>query len=558
MPNPKSTLFPRRKADDSGDELVEIAAPATSTSGLIGQTTDSGGTTTPVSFTMGPNMAVVGSTLRSYMMECTVSPTGGDYTTLGAALAAGKRHIFIRNGTYTETGENTITNCSIVGESRDGVIIDVDSTTSDRFLLGAGPIEIRNVTFRGPSGGTDYLIESTSTVSIAYLVMNNVTFKWGGFTAFTDAATCYVNVTDCAFDIGTNTSSGFYFDSSGSVPAGNFQKIAFVNNVVKKPFTLATTGTASYVKIQSFGTEIWVIGNKMLDLGGGGDVPYGIKLTGSGSITRMLVCNNSVGFTGLTYGVHMTNPLNSTVANNEIDVHGGTTGIYLISGASQADSPCHVISGNNLENGQANGIEIGNNTTFVNIVGNAFRRNNTCLILFGGTGVNHVNVAGNANFTNPGDVVAPVFVFGSRGAIVNIAEDNHGLRPTEVSVLRRFKNTSGGSLAIGTLVVLKSVAAGDEMTTTTTVGDPKVVGVLVETTANNSTGHVLTKGKTTVLKVDGTTDIAVGDYLSTFSTAGLAAKASSGDTAFAIALEAYTADDGNGVIDALLISPQKI
>jgi len=70
--------------------------------------------------------------------------------------------------------------------------------------------------------------------------------------------------------------------------------------------------------------------------------------------------------------------------------------------------------------------------------------------------------------------------------------------------------------------------------------------------------RVLQLGKTNLMKVNGTTDIAVGDFLCTFTTAGISAKAAPGDMAFAIALEAYTANDSSGVIDALLISPRKI
>ncbi|MDD5065227.1 MAG: hypothetical protein PHQ35_10785 [Phycisphaerae bacterium] len=68
---------------------------------------------------------------------------------------------------------------------------------------------------------------------------------------------------------------------------------------------------------------------------------------------------------------------------------------------------------------------------------------------------------------------------------------------------------------------------------------------------------VQTLGKTTLLKVDGTTDIAIGDFIGTFTTAGIGMKCSAGDMAIAIALEAYTTDDSAGVIDALLITPRK-
>jgi len=136
--------------------------------------------------------------------------------------------------------------------------------------------------------------------------------------------------------------------------------------------------------------------------------------------------------------------------------------------------------------------------------------------------------------------------------------DNEGAMPTEEHKLITVKNQSGGDLVQGDVVVLKTTAAGNEVTTTTTAGDPLVFGMVDETIANGASGHVLIRGKTTALKVDGTVDIAVGDLLSTSTTAGVAKKAASGETAFAVALEDYTADDANGIIDALLIAPRYV
>lgn len=136
--------------------------------------------------------------------------------------------------------------------------------------------------------------------------------------------------------------------------------------------------------------------------------------------------------------------------------------------------------------------------------------------------------------------------------IVPVTGTGSGSTTTERSVRRMF-NTSGGSLAVGDIVVYKSATDGDEITTTTTAGDSKVFGMMLTTSANNTYDYVLTEGYTKVLKVNGTTDIAVGDYLSTFTTAKIAKKASAGETVFAIALEAYTTDDSSGVIDAYIL-----
>ena len=123
----------------------------------------------------------------------------------------------------------------------------------------------------------------------------------------------------------------------------------------------------------------------------------------------------------------------------------------------------------------------------------------------------------------------------------------------------RMKNTSGAGVVAGDLCVLKAVAAGDEVTTTTTGGDNQLLRgggfMALETIANTASGRFLRLGFTNALKVDGTTDIAIGDRLTSFTAAGITKKAAVGDPYFATALEAYATNDSLGVIDAILTSP---
>jgi hypothetical protein len=122
-----------------------------------------------------------------------------------------------------------------------------------------------------------------------------------------------------------------------------------------------------------------------------------------------------------------------------------------------------------------------------------------------------------------------------------------------------MKNTSGATINAGNVVTHKStVAAGDEITTTTAASDNLVFGVANAAISNDAYGYIQVSGKTTLLTVDGTTDIAVGDFITTYTTAGIGAKAGAGGLAIAIALEAYTADNSSGVIDALIIEPRRL
>lgn len=138
----------------------------------------------------------------------------------------------------------------------------------------------------------------------------------------------------------------------------------------------------------------------------------------------------------------------------------------------------------------------------------------------------------------------------------NYREIGGMIRPRTVVIMQ---NTQGSGMVIGDVVVIAGVVDVDEVTHTTTGGDDKVYGVVVDDTiADDAFGAILTEGECAVVKVNGTDDIAVGDFLSTYTTAGIAKKAAAGDMAFAIAREVYTTNDSAGEIKALLIAPRKV
>lgn len=231
------------------------------------------------------------------------------------------------------------------------------------------------------------------------------------------------------------------------------------------------------------------------------------------------VAGNTIQDCGI--GIRINSGSHNSITGNTIENSTGN-GIVLTKHANGGISENNVITGNVIVNSGSNGIE--------EITGNA----NSNLIIGNrilGSTTNDITILG--TFTQAYD---------------NFTEKNYHEKKIHV-----YKNTSGGQLVEGDVVVLKSVATADEITTTTTIGNEYVVGIVLETIAIDGTGNVLLKGKTTALKVDGTLDISIGDYLTTFSTAKIAKKAELGDTVFAIALEAYIADDSNGIIDAILI-----
>jgi len=222
-------------------------------------------------------------------------------------------------------------------------------------------------------------------------------------------------------------------------------------------------------------------------------------------------------------------------ANNYVD-NGNHNALDIIGSGS-------IVTGNNFIGG-------GNAIDFLSSMDN---------IVFSGNNIpdnGDINISSGAR----GNIISNNFIDGNltNNSVGNTIVNNLPRGSIDEVVCHYMKNTDGDAIVAGDVVILKAVAAGNEVTHTTTGGDDKVFGMAVESIANTAYGYIQVLGKTTLLKVDGTDDIAIGDYLSTFTAEGIAKKAAAGDMAFAIALEEYATDDSAGVIDALLITPRKV
>ncbi|HPB32299.1 MAG TPA: NosD domain-containing protein, partial [Candidatus Sumerlaeota bacterium] len=115
--------------------------------------------------------------------DAVVAPSGGDYTTLQAALAANKKTILVRNGTYTLDSDIEITQSGtvIIGESRDGVIFDCNNTAfgikAEYYgLSGGGTITIPNGGSTVTGTGTSWVTQ-LSDISRAYIRLGDVWYK---------------------------------------------------------------------------------------------------------------------------------------------------------------------------------------------------------------------------------------------------------------------------------------------------------------------------------------------------------------------------------------------
>ena len=115
-------------------------------------------------------------------------------------------------------------------------------------------------------------------------------------------------------------------------------------------------------------------------------------------------------------------------------------------------------------------------------------------------------------------------------------------------------NDSGSAVARGDLVMLDAAKGRNYFDTSTGGDDDQVFGMAAEAIADGARGKIQTYGPTKYLKVDGTDDIAVADFISSFTAAGIGQKGTIGSgNCIAIACEAYTTNDSAGVIDAFLL-----
>jgi len=295
-----------------------------------------------------------------------------------------------------------------------------------------------------------------------------------------------------------------------------------------------------------------------------------ISVSYNNSITGNTISKNPAGIT-------LSNSNGNTISDNTCCEQDGGSGISL------AVSSNNVIKGNVCRKNRDHGIEIG--TSHHNLIsGNYCYENqqkgygtadniylsasdynhilgNTCrkgaLATFPAYGINISTSTCDKNMVKDNDLydAGATANLNDAGTLTQVEDDNRGIEITQIKMYRTLKNTSGGQLVAGDVVILKAVAAGNEFTTTVTIGDDNVYGMVAETIAIDASGYVLVKGKTTVLKVSGETAIAIGDLLCTHDSAGIAQKAGAGAQAFARALEAYAVADHNGIIDAYINSP---
>jgi hypothetical protein len=475
-----------------------------------------------------------------------VAASGGDHTTLGAAITASSAGdtIWIKNGAYAEGAITTsLADISIIGANPEKTVLTFSGAVSItganvtvqgiKFIMGAN-------NFTMSTGAGQRLLNCNFTMSSG--VINAVKSDYGLM-----QGNRFIGSSSVAASIdiqGGNKNVRIvnnYFElrvaNAGELITWNQTNSTFSNNTVYVP--AAPGGTGAWL-FKCAGSYCTMSGNAFSQNSTSADVP-GVTITGG---------TNS--FTG--------NTLSSLINNGSLKVSNGNntiTGntIYNPNSAGKAIDIAgsdHIITGNYMQGGGSTSVGITINTTRQrNIISS--NRIDTF-----GTGINIPSSASSILNIISGNAYLNCTTFVTDAGLGTFVGNSPDLTVMDNKQCFYMKNTSGSTVAAGNIVTHKAVAAGDEVTTSTTAGDNKVFGIAQSSTTTGNFGYIQTTGRTTLLTVDGTTDIAIGDFISCFTTVGIGQKALTGHTAIAIALEAYTANDSSGVIDALLIPPRLI
>jgi hypothetical protein len=477
------------------------------------------------------------------LYESIVATSGGDYTTLSAALTAGKTRIFVRDGTYAETAGFTsnTANVFIRGESRNGTIIQINSNNSS---WNGNNVVLENLTLQSIGAASFIMNGDYCTIRDCYLektstsgTIINIGANNGIFQNNVIVSTTSRTVAVALFSQRNVIQNNWWYITRGPTGTTGVVRLAAAQCKLDGNFFYATGPNNNYNMVSIEATDCSVtdnIFNGYTSGTGGIDCVYAI----SGADRAHIEGNKQL------YGTSLVK-----VNAADVNIVGNSTEYARSAVIFESSATAGTITGNTFTNGN-NGI-VSSSAAISNVVvsGNTFKGQATYWLDLGSTAATNWTITGNN---------VPVDKLNGSAYLDFTIQHNIGLTSPQESLVVRMKNTSGATINAGEVVTWKAVANGDEVTTTATAGDDKVFGVANQAITSTSYGYIQTLGKTKLLKVNGTTDIAIGDPLTTFTTAGIAAKAAAGDMVFAYALEAYTTDDSNGVIDALIINPRLI
>lgn len=512
------------------DNAEKVLVTARSTDTLTITRAQGGTTAQTVTTAFRISNAVFTADVNTY--DAVVGPYD-DYTTLGAALTAASNGwtILVKPGSYTEVAITcALLNITIIADGATLAFATTSFTTTGnnwrmiggKYTFSTGSMNITTnsnlimtqVVVNASSSGTIIVSGTGAKISASEFTSTNTAnqnhMTFGGNNAVFSGN--YVSDWASRTAIGSTEFSGQYQSITGN---------SFTNSGAVAKFIYVSGGNQSFTNnaIQdAYGCS------QLICLGGG-------SITCSGNAIKTI--------TG--YAIYSNGGLCSITGNM---IQTGSTNCIAV-GLAAGNETCtgNRIYCANATNSIGVEVSVGGDT----VSGNSF---STCLTGIKITTGSGTIVEGNALAS----CATPINDAGTATTIMN-----NGL--SGVLFDKRFhymRNTSGATINAGNIVTFKAVTTGDEVTTTVTASDPLVYGMAAANIANNAQGYIQVSGKTAILTANGTTAIAIGDFLTTHTVAGIVKKAITGDIAIAISMEAYAVADSNGVLDALLITPRKL
>lgn len=269
--------------------------------------------------------------------DAVVAGSGGDYTTLGAAITAGKKRIFVRSGSYTES--NIVLNGDehIVGESRDAVILNLQSNSSltlaNNSIIeslgftnwvnngvrsnGSTDNAILNCRFEATTTGVAVRLGGCSRVRLSGCIFNNSTANSPTANWITDGSSTFFTGL-----IYQNFFQGLY-QQVMSITQGSLFR--FGQNYCQS--TYSQNGTFNFVDVnQSTLTSLHdcSIENNYFGTDSAATATAGIRLN---KVQHLSVRNNNLSVSSSAIAIKLTGSTNCLVSGNY--VIRGNTGVSL-------------------------------------------------------------------------------------------------------------------------------------------------------------------------------------------------------------------------------------
>jgi parallel beta-helix repeat protein len=341
--------------------------------------------------------------------DAIVATSGGDYTSLYEALQDGKTSIFVRNGTYTVYSNLILAsdNITIVGESRDGVILNCGGSVSTCFNAQGDTLNYTDGTVTIANGS--YTVTGTGTAWLAnaaageYILLGSDWYQIKGVTSDTelDVARTYwgQNITNATYKIAAmlsnlhienmtiKTKTAIYFtwvfnatvrncrltnNSTVAMYFYNCYNNRILNNIIQNPNNQAIylyycnhfQITGNIAEDARYNDTIYLSHcnyNTLLDNRCCNNTYSGIELTSSSwNVIKANICNNN------SAGIYLTSSSAQNTISENICIANNYQGIDI-----QSNSNYNTLSGNVCNSSVTEcGIEIGSASKYNTLQGN--------------------------------------------------------------------------------------------------------------------------------------------------------------------------------------------